>query len=156
MARFFSFLMLLIAVAIPLAVISAILRRVKQVSSRLGDPTRLQKAFAESAAAALRRAGPDPQSVAQSARFVEPGSTPPKLPVPEPAAPPRLGGSLQRPARPRPGPPIQRSDRIGFEIGDRFRLSEPPEIHEPYRPSFNANWLAFAAAVGAAAYYWWQ
>src|SRR5437899_2346892 len=61
----FAFLIALAAVAIPIIVVAKVVRRVKQVTSRLSDPTRLQRAFAESAAAALRRAGADPKAVAK-------------------------------------------------------------------------------------------
>jgi hypothetical protein len=38
-------------------------------------------------------------------------------------------------------------------MGDRFRLSEPPEIGEPYARVAISNWFAVALFAGAAAYY---
>jgi hypothetical protein len=141
---------LVLALAVPIVVVVSIVRRVKQISSRLADPTRLQKAFAESAAAALRRAGTDPQSLARLETYgvrdsaLDPDSEPEPIPLPHP------GRGLQRPRRAR----VMRSGPVSFEMGDRFRLSEPPEIHEPHGPiATGANWLVFAALAGAAAYY---
>lgn len=190
----FTLLMTLAALAIPIVIVAKIVRRVRDVSSRLRDPTRLQRVFAESAAAALRRAGADPKAIAklevlgmgqsgerggvdlraalQEARAALrkpdaaapiPSAAPPPAPPPSlfddalplphaarPRAAPRPAPHrIPRPRRPTPVTPIG-----GFDMGDRFRLSEPPETGEPHGPlSFNANWLALAALVGAAAYY---
>jgi hypothetical protein len=182
--------------AIPILIVAKIMRRVREVSGRLSDPTRLQRVFAESAAAALRRAGADPKAVAklevigmgqsgergavdlrdalQEARAAlrkpDPGEPiPSTTPIPS-TAPPRslFDDALPLPpvARPRaaPRPAPHRTPRPrrptpvtpigGFETGDRFRLSEPPEIREARRRMpFDANWLAIAAAIGAAVYY---
>ena len=132
---------LLIAVAIAVS----IARRVKQLANRLADPARLQRAFGEAAAIALRRAGADPRSVARLETFER---------EPEPSAPHRHIGALQRPARPRPRMRMNRSGPIDFELGDRFRLSEPPENGEPHDLlRFDAGWIAIAVLVGGAAYY---
>jgi hypothetical protein len=195
---FFATLMVLAALAVPIVFVAKIVRRVREVSQRLQDPTRLQRVFAETAAAALRRAGADPQAVAKvevlgqgaadergadlraalyeartgmrqhgAAVPVRPAA--PAVPVPEPlssfereprpqlprSAPPRaaLEHSLHRTPRPRrQHPPV--APLGSFDAGDHFRLSEPAETGEPHGPlQFNANWLALAAVVGAAAYY---
>ncbi len=207
MLSFFATLMVLAALAIPIVFVAKIVRRVREVSQRLQDPTRLQRVFAETAAAALRRAGADPRAVAKvevlgqgpaedraeqlravayEARIglqrkggyavptrspapavpaaqelpslFEDGPRrppPPQQPQPPRSAPPRvaLEQSLHRTPRPRrhqaPVAPLG-----GFDAGDRFRLSEPPEMNEPHgQLQFNANWLALAALVGGAAYY---
>src|SRR5262249_7624116 len=57
----FGLVMTLIAVAIPIATA----RRGARVGRRRPPPARLQRAFAESGAAALRRAGADPEAVAK-------------------------------------------------------------------------------------------
>jgi hypothetical protein len=191
----FMTLLVLVALAVPILFVANIVRRVREMSQRLQDPTRLQRVFAETAAAALRRAGADPRAVAKvevlgqgaadergpdlrdalyEARIgmrkhgaavpIRPAAPavpePPSLfedepPPPPRSAPPRvaLEPSLHRTPRPRrhqaPVAPLG-----GFDTGDRFRLSEPPEMNEPHGPlQFNANWLALAALVGAAAYY---
>jgi hypothetical protein len=41
----------------------------------------------------------------------------------------------------------------GLDLGDRFRLSEPPEIGEPHARVAISNWFAAALFAGAAAYY---
>lgn len=201
MFSFFVTLMVLVALAVPILFVAKIVRRIREMSQRLQDPTRLQRVFAETAAAALRRAGADPKAIAKvevlgQGAPSEPGADlraalyearigmrkhgaavpirpaapavpavqePPSLfedeprqpPQPPRSAPPRvaLEQSLHRTPRPRrqqaPVAPLG-----GFDAGDRFRLSEPPELNEPHGPlQFNANWLALAALVGAAAYY---
>src|SRR5262245_8411220 len=50
-------LMAIAFVAIPIAIVVAIARRVRRATEHWRDPRRLQQVFAESAAAALRRAG---------------------------------------------------------------------------------------------------
>src|SRR5436309_15710227 len=65
MLSLFVTLMTFAAIAIPVVVVVMIVRRVSQVTQRLRDPGRLQQVFAESAAAALRRAGADPKAVAE-------------------------------------------------------------------------------------------
>src|SRR4029450_10389734 len=58
-------LLVLVALAVPILFVANIVRRVREMSQRLQDPTRLQRVFAETAAAALRRAGGDPRVVAK-------------------------------------------------------------------------------------------
>ena len=196
MFSFFVTLMVLVALAVPILFVANIVRRVRQVSQRLQDPTRLQRVFAETAAAALRRAGADPRAVAKVevlgqgaasergadlrvARYEEriglrrkPGaavpihSAAPAIPVQEPPSlfgdesrplPLPSAASSMRPAPNRTPRPRRHQTPVaplgGFDAGDRFRLSEPPEMNEPHGLGFNANWLALAALVGAAAYY---
>jgi hypothetical protein len=147
---------LLIGLAIPVFIIVTIVRRLKQFTSRLSDPSRLQKAFAESAAAALRRAGAEPKGIARL-EAIAPEPTPAAAfdvsePIPRPL-PRRRTAALHR--APRPRRPINRPEPISFEMGDHFRLSVPPDLSEPHGPlPFSPNWLAFAALLGAAAYYW--
>ena len=149
---------LLIALAIPVFIIVSIVRQVRKLSNRFSDPTKLQKAFAESAAAALRRAGADPKAIRRLETIVP--SAPEPVPAvaidvsePLPIARPRRTAALQR--TPRPRRPMNRPEPISFEMGDHFRLSVPPELNEPHGPlPFNPNWLALAALIGAAAYYW--
>jgi hypothetical protein len=123
----------------------------------------------------LRRAGADPKAIAKlevlgMGGAGEPGAVDSPVPIPS-AAPSHslFDAAPQRPpvARPRTAtvraqhrPPRSRRSHTpvtplgGFEMGDRFRLSEPPEISEPRGPlSFSVNWLAAAALVGAAAYH---
>src|SRR5262245_27977621 len=108
---------------VALAFVVSIARRVNPISDRLSDPSRLQRVFAESAAAALRRADAQP----------EPDT---------PTAPLRVRRT-----------PVPRSEPISFEMGDHFRLSEPPEINEPHGPfATGANWIVFAVLATGAAY----
>src|SRR5262245_28710285 len=92
--------MTLISLAIPIAIVVTILRRIQQATRRLNDPARLQRAFAESAAAALKRAGADPETVAKLEVLGVPG--PPtatrRVALKRPPPPPRP----QRPRRPQP------------------------------------------------------
>jgi hypothetical protein len=118
-------------IAIPIAVMASLVRRVKQVTRRLDDPARLQQLFAESAVSALRRAGADSQSVAR----VEPVRA----------------VLMQRPSRPRRQAPMNRG--VGLDMGDSFRLSEPPELNEPRGPVSFANWLAVALFAAAVTWY---
>jgi hypothetical protein len=115
----------------------------------------------QEARAALRR--PDTAARIPSTAPIPSAAPPPAqprslfddaLPLPS-VARPRAATlhALHRPPRPRrqhtPAAPS-----AGLQMGDRFRLSEPPEISEPHGPlSFNANWFAAAALVGATAYY---
>ena len=140
-------LLVLIALAVPILFVAKIVRRVREMSQRLQDPTRLQRVFAESAAAALRRAGADPKAIAKlEVRGMDQSAAqPPELPRP-------LFEAAQR--NPRPRRQHRPAPTVGFDMGDRFRLSEPPEISEPRGPlPFSVNWLAAAALVGAAAYH---
>ncbi len=171
----FETLLTIAAVAIPIVIVVKIARRVRQVTRRLSDPTRLQRVFAESAAAALRRAGADPKAIAklEVLGMGEPGvrsevelraavqqaraalrksdAAAPAMPR-SPVA--RLETELRSPPRPRQHHRAQASHRVGLDMGDRFRLSEPPELNEPHRAlRFSANWIAAAALAGAAAYY---
>jgi hypothetical protein len=42
----------------------------------------------------------------------------------------------------------------GLDLGDRFRLSEPPDISEPPGPAaFGGSWIAVVALLGAGAWY---
>ncbi|HKA16362.1 MAG TPA: hypothetical protein VKH41_15165 [Myxococcota bacterium] len=165
--------MTLIAVAIPIAIAVSIARRVERVARRLSDPARLQRAFAESGAAALRRAGADPEAVAKlevvgmgavgdhgatdlraaleeaRAAMTAPAVKLRRTALQDPPRPPRTPRE-PRPVRPRRQAPVQQP--IGLDTGDRFRLSEPPDMGEQHGP-FNANWLALAVAIGAVAYY---
>jgi len=176
-------LLAIASVAIPIAIVVAIVRRVARVSERLRDPTRLQRAFAESAAAALRRAGADPKAVAKL-EVLRPEPTvdrvadrnavayeariglqrkggyamqprPPVAVAPEPPSliedepRPRLQ-PLRRAPRPRAQPTP--SPSLGLDLGDSFRLDEPPEINEPRGAFAVSNWFAFALFASAAAY----
>jgi len=168
------FVMTLLSLAIPIAIVVTVFRRIQQVTRRLDDPARLRQAFAESAAAALKRAGADPKAVAkklevlgmgtpgersaadlrdalQQARVAVQTSEEPRMaPMKRSVSAPRV--ALQRPPRPRRPQPVQKLG--GLDMGDRSRLSEPPDISEPHGPlPFSANWLAFAALLGAVAYY---
>src|SRR4029450_4200567 len=58
-------LLVLVALAVPILFVANIVRRVREMSQRLQDPTRLQRVFAETAAAAPRRAGADPRVAAK-------------------------------------------------------------------------------------------
>jgi len=114
--------------------------------------------FAQSAASALRRAGADPKAVARleeltrrKLRHTHEPSAPVAFELPLPQEEPLARVERLRPRR-RPSPPV--SPLGGIDLGDRFRLSEPPEISEPHGPvGFNANWIAFAALLGGAVYY---
>jgi hypothetical protein len=158
MFDFFALVMTLAAVAIPIIVVAMIVRRVREVLLGTGQSSERGavdlRAALQEARAALRK--PD---AAASIPLAAPLPAPPPslfddaLPLP-PVARPRAAARpaphrTPRPRRPTPVTPIG-----GFDMGDRFRLSEPPEIREARRPlPFNANWLAAAALVGAAAYY---
>ncbi len=184
-------LMTLAFVAIPIVIVVKIARRVGQVTQRLRDPTRLQQVFAESAAAALRRAGADPKAIAklevlgmgrpgqpktadlrvalQQARATlgaqsleAPTELPERVqraefgvvvpPAPRPIESLRAVTPLRRTPRMRPSSSANRP--LSLDAGDQFRLSEPPDIQEPQGPlPFGANWIAFAAVLAAAAYY---
>jgi hypothetical protein len=165
----------LLAIAIPLVVIASILRRAARFTERLRDPTRLQQIFAEHAASALRRAGADPKAIARledltRGKLRRPHAPPAPIALgvpmqqetplardhPEPIEVLEIARPLRRAerSRPRPHPSAPLSPLGGLDLGDRFRLSEPPEISEPHGPiGFNANWIAFAALLGGAAYY---
>ncbi len=96
-------------VAIPIAIVVTIVRRLARVSQRLRDPTRLQQAVA-------------------------------KLEVIGMGAP-----------HARARPPTNRLG--GLDMGDSFRLSEPPDQGEPHARVAISNWFAVALFAGAAAYY---
>jgi type II secretory pathway pseudopilin PulG len=169
--RVFSLIATLITIAliaIPIAVVVSLIRRMGQFTDRLRDPSRHQRVFAEHAAAALRRAGAEPEALAKLERL---GRDPAKIETdlrvaayeariglqrpaaPEPARvfddPPRAQ-ALRRPPRPRPRP--TQSPSLGLDLGESFRLSEPPEINEPHAPFAISNWLAVALFAGAAAW----
>jgi hypothetical protein len=179
--RVFSLIATLITIAliaIPIAVVVSLIRRMGQFTDRLRDPSRHQRVFAEHAAAALRRAGAEPEALAKlerlgrgPAKLERLGRGPAKIETdlrvaayeariglqrpaaPEPARvfddPPRAQ-ALRRPPRPRPRP--TQSPSLGLDLGESFRLSEPPEINEPHAPFAISNWLAVALFAGAAAW----
>jgi hypothetical protein len=164
----FTTLLTIAVVAIPIVVLTRIALRVSEAAKKLRDPARLQQMFAETAAAALRRAGADPKAL-EKLTVLGPRTPPLAQPLPvaseplsfevmnplAPAAAPRRG--LQRAPRPR-----RRSARApaplaplgGLDASDRFRLSEPPDIGEAQGLlGFDANWLLIAALAGGAAWY---
>ncbi len=164
----FALVLTLVAIGVPIAIVVSIVRRLAQFSERLRDPTRLQQAFAESAAAALRRAGADPQAIARLGRRV---TRAPPAPLPEIARPaepgfgmerielerdvPRAPRGLQRTPRARPHPTPALSPLGGFDAGDQFQLSSPPDLAEPHGPfSVDTSWIVLLAVAGAAAWYW--
>jgi hypothetical protein len=109
----------------------------------MGDSkTRLQELIAEGARQALLRSGADHEAVARVEELLQPKTRPPP-PRPEPLVP-------RAPRRMRPAARTV----VGLDMGDRFRLSEPPDLGESHGPrAFNANWLAVAALAFAALYY---
>ena len=135
MMSLISALVAIAFVAIPIAIVWKVVRRLQQVRREFSDPARLRRAFAEHAASALRRAGADPQSVAKLEVLTQ-------QPVqPRPA--------MRRPQRHRPTPaPI-----AGLDTGESFRLSQPPDHGEPHAPFAISNWIAVALFAGAAAYW---
>jgi hypothetical protein len=165
--KWFALLVTLAALAIPIAIVAKIVRRVREVTSRLRDPTHLQRVFAQSTAAALRRAGTDPLAVAARVEAPGAGGAGDRRAADLRAVLEEARAALPAPARPieayeaeRPlhRPPRPRHDPVtplgGFEAGDRFRLSEPPELSEPHGPaSLSGSWLALVALLGAAAYF---
>ena len=179
----FGTVMRLVAIAIPIAIAVTIIRRAQQVAQRLRDPNRLQQGIAESAAAALGRAGADPRAAtkvqvlgmgapgertaidlldalqeARAALQTSSAGRQPRIaasPPPRPSLPrrPEPSPRPQRAPRPRPSAPV--APLGGLDTGDRFRLSEPPDTGESQGPlPFSASWLALAAVIGAAAWYW--
>jgi hypothetical protein len=167
-------------IAIPIVFVVKIVRRLQRVG--FSDPARLQRAFAESAAAALRRAGAEPQAVAKlevlgqrpagnraadlHAKAYESRiglqrkgnyavSTRP--PTPAAPAPPRLLEDEPHPQplrrRPRPRARPTQGPIVGLDMGESFRLSEPPDQGEPHTRVAISNWIAVALFAGAAAYY---
>src|SRR5688572_11765234 len=110
----------------------------------LSDPARLQRAFAEHAATALRRAGADPESIAKLEVLRRPPAT---ERVVEPV---RALPHARRSPRPRPRPA---QPSLGLDMGDSFRLSQPPDQGEPQAPFGISNWVVMALLVGAAAYF---
>ena len=152
----FVTLLTIAVIAIPIVVVVKIVRRLQRVSRRFSDPARLQRVFAESAAAALRRAGADPEAVARlevvSAMPTRPRDVAAAEPIQrfEDELQPRLQ-PLRRPARPRMRP--KQSPIAGLDLGESFRLAEPPEQGEPYVRVAISNWFGVALVAGAAAYY---
>jgi hypothetical protein len=123
-------------VAIPIAIVWKVARRLQQVRREFSDPAKLRRAFAEHAASALRRAGAAPQSVAKLEVLAQ-----------QPGLPRRP--AMRRPQRHRPTPaPI-----AGLDTGESFRLSQPPDHGEPHVPFAISNWIAVALFAGAAAYW---
>jgi hypothetical protein len=171
-------------IAIPIVFVVKIVRRVQQMSRRFADPARLQRAFAESAAAALRRAGAEPQAIAKlevigqghasdraadlhaktyeariglqrKGSYAVP-TRPPTPAAPEPTdlfddGPQPQPQPLRRPPRARARP--AQSPIAGLDMGESFRLSEPPDQGEPHARIAISNWFAVALFAGAAAYY---
>ena len=144
MTSLIATLIVIAFVAIPIAIVVKVVRRLQQMTRGLSDPARLQRAFAEHAATALRRAGADPQSIAKLDVLRQPPATDR---VVEPVrALPRAPRS-PRP-RPRPSQPL-----LGLDMGDSFRLAQPPDQGEPQAPFGISNWVVMALLVGAAAYF---
>jgi len=151
-------LLTIAVIAVPIVFIVRIARRLQQVSRGFSDPARLQRVFAESAAAALRRAGADPQAVAKLEGLAQ-------KPSADRVADRNIAAHEARPlfeAEPRPQvQPLRRPPRLrptqsaslGLDLGESFRLSEPPEIAEPRSAFALSNWFALVLFAGAAAYH---
>jgi len=140
-------LFVIACVAIPIAIVVKVVRRLQQMTRGLSDPARLQRAFAEHAATALRRAGADPRSIAKLEVLRQPLATERGVAPPVRALP-----RAPRSPRPRPRPsPSQAS--LGLDMGDSFRLAQPPDQGEPHAPVAISNWLAVALFAVAAAYW---
>jgi hypothetical protein len=183
----FVTLLTIALIAIPVLFVVKIVRRLQQVGRRFSDPARLQRVFAESAAAALRRAGADSQAVAKievlgqrpasdraaalhakayeariglqrKGAYAVP-TQPPSVAGPEPIhlfeeepqPRPQLLQPRRRPARPRVR--TTQAPITGLDMGESFRLSEPPEQGEPHVRASISNWFVVALFAGAAAYY---
>lgn len=136
MTSLIAALIVIAFVAIPIAIVWKVVRRLQQVRREFSDPARLQRAFAEHTASALRRAGAAPQLGAE----LEVLAQQPGL---------QRRPAMQRPQGRRPTPaPI-----AGLDTGESFRLSQPPDHGEPHAPFAISNWIGVALLAGAAA--WW-
>jgi|SRR5688572_16182752 len=136
MMSLISALVAIAFVAIPIAIVWKVVRRLQQVRREFSDPARLRRAFAEHAASALRRAGAEPRSVAKLEVLAQ-----------QPVLQRRPG--MQRPQRHRPTP----ASIAGLDTGESFRLSQPPDHGEPHAPFAISNWIGVGLLAGAAA--WW-
>jgi hypothetical protein len=149
-------LVTLALIAIPIVFVVKIARRVQQISRRFSDPARLQRAFAESAAVDLHATAYEARIGLQRKGAYAVPTRPPGAVAPEPIQ------LFEEEPQPKP-PPLRRPTRLrvrptqspiaGLDMGESFRLAEPPDQGEPPVRVAISNWFGVALFAAAAVYY---